>query len=60
MFPIRLGEVLYKVYVWPDGSWVGEDDQRKLEEKMMGSDDFYTEDLSDTELKDLIEGRLVL
>jgi hypothetical protein len=50
----------YKVYVWPDGSWIGEDDQKELEEAMNESDDFYIEELSEIEYNDLCEGKLVL
>jgi hypothetical protein len=33
----------YTVHIWPDGSWVGEDDQQEFELMLMAkSDDFTT------------------
>lgn len=38
---------MYKVYVWPDLSWIGEDDHRDLEFKTNESDDFAIVEVPD-------------
>ena len=50
----------YDVYVWPDGTWIGEDDQKEIEEKMNYSDDFFVKSLSQYEYEQLVQGKLVL
>jgi len=40
---------LYKIYVWPDGSWVGEDDQKELEDAMNESDNYVVKQVTEEE-----------
>jgi len=45
----------YEVYIWPDGSWVGEDDVYEFQDKCHYDGDDYRVELAPADVDDLEE-----